>query len=227
MKHRFNDGVRSGVVASAALLSACVGPFPPPPGAYLAVPDGFDVSWDITQAYNAIDDGYGFLILLTVVVQDADNGDLPVNNVQVEILSGFEGAYLIPEAAILADTSVAEGCENGQYPEDECELWFGEAGTDFREIADGYVDIDNFHPTYMTTVTDRRGAAHAGLFIDTGMDDGYGFNVYFNIGIKDAEMEVTFLGPEEDTETTDTSGETGETGETGDTTETTETTPIE
>lgn len=211
----FKHMVRGALISGCVGLAACQGPFPAPPGAYLVIPDGYEIAWDITQPYNAIDDGYGVLLLLWFTVLDANNFDFPVNNVQVELLSGFEGAYLLPQSAILSDTSVPEGCDNGQYPEAECELWFGDPGTDFREIADGYVDIDNYHPTYMATTTDRRGVATAGLYIDTGMDDGYGFELYFNIGVSDEAMEVVFLGPEEQdtTDTTDTT-ETTDTGET-------------
>ena len=211
----FKHLIRSSAMLSLVGLVACNGPYPAPLGAYLVVPETTIVSWDVTQAYNAIDVGYGLMLLFSFAVRDAENYDFPVNNVQVEVLSSFPGAYLLPQAAIQADTSVPDGCAQGFYPPDECALWFGDQGTEFSEIADGYVDIDHYHPTYMATTTDRRGLGYAGLFIDTGLDDGGSFELYFSVGVADASTEITFLGPDETTTTTTDTGTGTGTGDTG------------
>ena len=127
----FKELFRGALITSSLGLAACQGPFPAPPGAYLEIPDGFEIAWDVTQPYNAIDDGQGVLLLLSFTVRDANNFDFPVNNVQVELLSGFEGAYLLPQQAILEASSVPDGCAEDppRYPEADCELWFGDPGT--------------------------------------------------------------------------------------------------
>ncbi len=122
-----------------------------------------------SSAYNALEDGIGVLAPVdALVVSDVDG--LPIPFVQLEIISGYGGVYLLPEAAIQEvdppDPSAAgSNCDPSaeNYDVENCP-WYDEDSEIYFELSSSY---DGYYkPNYLLMSTDNRGLGRLWLYID-------------------------------------------------------------
>jgi hypothetical protein len=171
-----------------------------------------NLAWAID--YNGIDDGIGALILLDFMVYDANEG-FPLENIRVELLSGYAGMYLIPKTAVkivpyptLDEDEKAALCDtdgNGYIDDDapdSCSWNWDTSGDVYFELASDYANA--YHPNYLIGATDNRGLFRTYVYVDSlptksvggDDDDGGGegsflpVSVYANIGVDSSEVQV-------------------------------------
>lgn len=157
-----------------ALAVGCAsGPYGAPNGAEITYVDGeadngpiFDVG------YNDPDDGIGLLlraqVLVTNTVLEGGQGDtreMPLNNVLVDITSGWSAAYVIPSTAVNTVDDYELSCEEDDSA--ECSAWFDIGEERYVEFSGGYTDLGGLRPTYMSAGTDGRGLLDFYVFIDS------------------------------------------------------------
>ena len=91
---------KAAVAPIALLASACLPPdtgVEAPYSAALQLPEDIVLAWN--QAYNETEDGIGALVMMDLLVYDADSG-YPMDNIRVEVMSLWGGIYPIPQTAI-------------------------------------------------------------------------------------------------------------------------------
>ncbi len=183
---------------------------PAPAFAALSVPGDVTLAWDST--YNAVDDGIGALVLLDFMVFDSDQG-MPLENIRVELLSGYGGMYLIPKTAVkivpyptIEEDDKAALCDNNEdgYIDDDapdsCSWNWDTSGDVYFELASDYANA--YHPNYLIGATDNRGIFRAYVYVDSlpvqgggaeegGAEESYALvPVYANIGIDSEEVQI-------------------------------------
>lgn len=175
-----------------ALAAGCA---PGPIGAefgsdFNPIPAGGSFAMD--SAYIAPGDGVGGLISQSLGVVDPDGA--PANGIQVEILSSWGGAYLVPEGAVHILTDYEDSCAGSDT--ESCNAWFDVEGQRFIEFGGGFEEVADFRPTYMSGVTDNRGQLTFYMFVDSAPLDSDGaataFTVYVDIGVKNEIVEFSF-----------------------------------
>lgn len=121
-----------------------------------------------SMAYNDLEDGIGVLTPVDAVVSDSDGNPLPF--IQLEVISGSGGIYLLPEAAIqevdppdpqAAGSNCDPAAEN--YDVENCP-WYDESSEMYFQLASSY---DGYYkPNYLLMSTDNRGIGRLWLYID-------------------------------------------------------------
>ncbi|MDP2312505.1 MAG: hypothetical protein Q8P41_06330 [Pseudomonadota bacterium] len=151
----------------ALSVGCAVGPYGAPSGAEVSYPgDAQGLIFDIT--YNDPDDGIGLLIkeFVTVTMDDASQDRVvPLNNIQVEITSGWPAAYVIPSTAVQLVDEYEAACEGDGSA--ECDAWFDIGEEHYYEFAGEYQDLGGLRPTYMSGGTDNRGTLEFYVFVDS------------------------------------------------------------
>ncbi len=186
-------------------LSACQSSWPAPASAELSDLEDFEV---VTSTAVQTADGVGVLLFGDIMVFDSDT-DMPLNNIEVEILSNWSGIYTIPENAIkLVDgvsapadvvdgtTPVADYCDvnpaDGYIDadaDDWCSWWWDTESQAYYQFGGDYaMGPDNYQPTYMIGTTDNRGVLRFYLYIDAMPYDAENATfsdaaVWFSIGV--------------------------------------------
>ncbi|MES2642551.1 MAG: hypothetical protein V4850_23910 [Myxococcota bacterium] len=179
-----------------ALSIGCAsGPYGAPSDAIVTYKGGvgslgaiFDVS------YNDPDDGIGLLVreqvMVSRIVSDGGDGggetrELPLNNILVDITSGWSAAYVIPATAVTIVDEYEAGCDDDAS--EECNAWFDIGEERYVEFAGEYNDLGGFRPTYMEGGTDGRGILEFYVFIDSIPSDDEGeiipISLYASIGV--------------------------------------------
>ncbi|MEE2749982.1 MAG: hypothetical protein VX519_01020 [Myxococcota bacterium] len=175
-----------------------------PTFAQISAPDDVELAW--SYAYNELDDGIGALIILDFFVFDGNTG-LPMDNIEVELLTNWGGAYLIPQTAVKIvpppEELSPEECDanvDGQIDEDApdaCSWNWDTSGNQYFEMATEFADA--YKPNYMLAGTDEHGVLRAWTYIDSlpvshGDADGNyefdGFVVWASIGHMNADVEI-------------------------------------
>ena len=169
------------MVSLCLLTAGCVsGPIKAPSGSVLTVPEGVQLGWN--SGVNGQFDGFGAVIPLDVHVDDSD-GD-PLERIEVEILSGYGGVYIIPEQAVKAvdypntpsdvnsQQDVYDLCvdDNGNFSnEDEWCAWYWDTeSATYVQLGMDYAGGDeNYAPTYMIGQTDGHGNLRFYVYVDT------------------------------------------------------------
>lgn len=169
-------------LAGALLLVGCApGPIAAPYGSSLVMPD--DIEFGFDNAYSAAGDLTGGLFYTYIGVLGPDDGTAfggePLNGIQVEITSGWTGAYLIAEKAVRVVSDYEDVCRSGiedgsLEPDDPCYAWFDTEGQEFVEFAGDYSELGGFGPTYMSAPTDNRGILPLYVFVDSVSTDSTG-----------------------------------------------------
>lgn len=182
-----------------ALSVGCAsGPYGAPEGAqltYLDYEQGpiFDVS------YNDPDDGIGLLLREQVMVTNdvAEAGstrEMPLNNILVEITSGWSAAYLIPSTAVMIVDDYEAACDGDES--DECNAWFDIEEGRYVEFAGEYNDLGGYRPTYLAGGTNGRGLLEFYVFIDSIPVDDDGevipIPLFATIGVDSASWSYDF-----------------------------------
>lgn len=177
----------------AALTGCAPGPIAAPYGSSLVMPSDVDFSFD--QAYSDSGDLTGGLFYTYIGVMGPDG--LPLNGIQVEITSGWTGAYLIAERAVRVVDDYEQDCTTNppDDPEDPCYAWFDVEGQEFVEFAGDYAELGGFGPTYMSATTDNRGLLPVYVFIDSVPVDSDGeavsVPIFASIGIETESFQLT------------------------------------
>lgn len=168
------------VLLLLALAGCAPGPLDAPFGSSLTVPGDLEFSMDAGLVVPG--DGYGHLFITDFYVtgEDANGFTAPLNGIRVELLSGWTGAYVIPEEAVTIVTSYEEACATA--PEDDaCHIYFDDENDFWVEFAGDYEDIGDFRPTYFAGPTDNNGRLRAYMFIDSVPLGGDGTPVAINV----------------------------------------------
>jgi hypothetical protein len=167
------------------LTFACNGgPYPAPATAVLQEME--NVSVTASTAHTA-QDGIGTLLFVDAFVYD-ENTEVPLNDVIVEVLTGWSGIYVLPQSAIkLVDypappqdvqdgtTSPSEYCDTDPQDgiidddaEEWCSWWWDTESAQFYEFGGDYaMTPGNYQPNYMIGGTDERGICRIYLYIDS------------------------------------------------------------
>lgn len=129
-------------------------------------------------------DGTGMIVLADVMVVDSIN-EVPMDNIQVEVITGWPGVYVVPETAVkLVDypspgegvssvDEVTEACDadgDGRIDADAGEWcsWWWESGVYYYQFGSDYADTSSkYRPTYLIDGTDEHGILRFYLFIDS------------------------------------------------------------
>lgn len=182
-----------------SLLACSDGPFDAPYGSTLTLPA--DVQFSMDAGLVVPDDGYGHLFFGDVIVTGSDatqDRDIPLNNIKVEVFSGWSGAYIVPEEAVTIVTSYEDACaELPDDSEDPCKVYFDDENEYYVEFAGDYADLGGFRPTYYSGGTDNTGTLRVYIFVDTVPLDGNGepvlIPVWFTITGTTESMSLTAL----------------------------------
>jgi hypothetical protein len=176
-------------LALHALLACSSAPVGAPYGAELVVPDS--PTYSLEAAYATAGDGAGQLYYGTVMVlapPSYNNGTaLPIQGIRVDLLSGWTGAYLVPEGVVKVVNDLDEACEGGASEDEACEAWYDTDGERYFELSGEYEDVDDIRPNFMQSVTNNRGMLNFYVFVDSSPTDDEGasmpFSVYVDIGV--------------------------------------------
>ncbi len=185
---------------------------PAPAYALLSTPGDITISW--SSEFNAIDDGIGGLFLLDFLVYDGNSG-IPMENIRMELLSGYGGAYLIPKTAvkIVPYPTIAEeekdslcDADGDSYIDDDapdsCSWNWDTSGDVYFQLADDYANA--YHPNYLIGATDNRGIFRTYVYVDSlpvsssggEEDEGSGdisyesIQIMASIGIDTADVSI-------------------------------------
>ncbi len=177
----------------AALLAGCApGPIAAPYGSSLVMPE--DIEFGDDMAYAQAGDLTGGLFYTYIGVLGPDG--LPLNGIQVEITSGWTGAYLIAEKAVRVVDTYEQDCN--PLPEDTtdpCYAWFDTEGQEFVEFAGDYTELGGFGPTYMSAPTDNRGLLPVYVFVDSIALDSTGeavnIPIFASIGLETQSFQLS------------------------------------
>ncbi len=174
------------VVAGFALvgLTACPAPVDAPYGAVLAEMDDVELTWD-SSAAGAAD--YWFLVRADFLVYDSETND-PLNNVNIEILSGYPGIYILPTGVINVETCPEGDQQWQQYCADEGQTWADLTGS-FN---------DALKPLYYKGYTNANGVESVWLWIEDMPEDENGdagdTQVWATIGVDSTYLAITVAG---------------------------------
>jgi|GEM_PF-2005594 len=163
----------SVAIGTAICASGCVSPsgWEAPAFAALQMPE--DVTLTVLTEHESVDNS-GSLLIADVLVYNEDDG-LPMDNIQVEVMSNWHGAYLVPQWAVKQvdypgapnyDDCDADGdgAIDADAPDECAWVWDIEAST-YVEFA---VDIaEGYQPTYLVAPTDHRGLLRVYVYIDS------------------------------------------------------------
>ena len=139
---------------------------------------------------------------------------MPLESIEVEMLSGYAGVYLIPPEAVKLvgypeanvdptdQAAIEDACtdENGNFKSDpEWCAWYWDTETQqYYQISGQYVATDsNYSPNYFVGRTDGRGLLDYYIYVDAMPVYGSGTDVRFgsvqmtvSIGVDTATFEV-------------------------------------
>jgi len=170
---------------ATALLPGCKGgPYAAPTTAALDVPNDIEIAWSMN--YNNYFDGRGLVLFTQVGVYEGDTTEterfgMPLENVEVQVTSGYAGVYLIPEDALLQvaspsvpddwQTNWDEYCtdENGDYDPslNEWCAWATDDNGQFFMLSGEYADADGYAPNYYVGATNGFGRLPLTLYVDS------------------------------------------------------------
>ena len=114
-----------------------------------------------------------------------------MNNIEVQIVTAWLGAYLLPEEAVPEVTEFAEACEDDFT--DDCKIFFGKNGESYAELSAVYNYLDDMRPNVMLGATNSRGILPYYIFFDSLPSAGGGFDVQFSIGVDNGRIPVVVI----------------------------------
>ncbi len=178
--------ILSALVVCVSVASCANGPWQAPPGTVIGEIEDIKVAWFACQIdpltgaavnpnCNVEQPSPPVIFPLTIQLQDEET-ELPVNNVWVDITSGFSDIYLLPqeviEAVVLPDTP------NWQDIAGSDEVWAQFSGT-FE---------GDYRPTYLQTWTDNNGLVQLWVWVqrmpvDTQAGQAKESSILIDIGV--------------------------------------------
>ncbi|MDP2306861.1 MAG: hypothetical protein Q8P18_12630 [Pseudomonadota bacterium] len=183
-----------------ALFVGCAsGPYGAPDGAELTYMNDSDLGAIFDVSYNDPDDGIGLLMreqlmVTNEVLEGGGSRTMPLNNILVEVTSGWSAAYVIPSSVVVTVDDYETACDGDES--DECNAWFDIGEERYVEFAGEYNDLGGLRPTYMSAGTDGRGLLDFYVFIDSIPldDDGEVIPIplFASIGVDTASWSYDF-----------------------------------
>ncbi len=174
-----------------ALLACANEPIGAEYGSQVIVPQ--DVEYSMDAALNIPEDRAGMLSYGYISVVDPV-GD-PVPGVRVELISGWSGAYIIPDGAVRIVNDLDEACDAGASTDEECLAWYDTEGERYFEWSGEYEDVNTIRPNYVQTVTNNRGLVPFFVFLNSAPVDGEGapqpFAVFASIAVDTDSFSFT------------------------------------
>jgi len=170
---------------------------PAPYEANLSIPEDLSITSTGLEARN---DGVGVLFLMDVLVFSDDTG-LPMDNIQVEMLSESAGVYLIPATAVklVGGPAEVEGCDvdgvegvDANAP-DECYWQYDTSSNQYFQFSGDFANV--YQPNYMIGPTDEHGVLRAYIYMDQLIADT-GVNVMLGHTSSRLAIEVLDEGSE-------------------------------
>ncbi len=166
-------------------LVACgdSGPFGAEYGSQVIVPG--DVEYVMDGGLATPDDQAGMLSYGYISVLNPEG--VPVPDVRIELISGWTGAYVIPEGAVRIINDLDELCDGGASSDEGCQAWYDTEGERYFEWSGEYEDMDNLRPNYVQAVTNNRGLLPFYVFVNSAPMDAEGeaqsFSIFASIGV--------------------------------------------
>lgn len=133
------------------------------------------------------EDGYGYLFASSLRVIDS-NG-VSMNNIEVEIITNWAGAYVLPEHAVPEVTALADDCAKDGSA-DACGIFLSVDGQAYAELGYVYEYLDDMRPNVMRAGTNNRGILPYYIFFDSLPSEGE-FDMQFSIGVDIGLIPVT------------------------------------
>jgi hypothetical protein len=173
------------------LVACAEGPFDAPYTATLSSPVSA-LTLTYTGGINQ-EDGFGMVFFDQVTVSNEDRygRNLPLENVVVDISSGWGGTYILPERAVKSVDDFREDCAAGQGDEefqDLCDALLNDPDNDYYELSAEYAIADEdadgnagFRPNYMRGITNNQGVVEFYLFVDSTPGAGTEFGISMSI----------------------------------------------
>ena len=140
--------------------------------AEIIAPEQINIAWH--KDYNDQGDGIGALLLLDFLVYNSEDG-VPMDNIQVEVTSGYGGVYLVPKTAVKTvsypdEPEDYDACDvdgDGQIDDDapdNCSWWLDTSGNRYFQLGADFAD--SYRPTYMVGATDEHGVLRLYAYVD-------------------------------------------------------------
>jgi hypothetical protein len=165
------------IIAIATALIAGTGCVPDtgieaPFEAELSIPlESVSLAWSANYQITD-DDGIGALIILDSLVFSTETG-LPMDNIQVEVLSNYYDIFLIPKSAVKqvsAEEVDEASCDldgDGEVDADApdgCYWLYDVSGNQYIQIAPDFADY--YRPNYMIGATDEHGVLRTYVYVN-------------------------------------------------------------
>jgi len=159
----------------------CVqGAIPAPYSARLSGLDDATIAW--SDAWNDEFDQQGAIVTGSLMVYDTET-DLPLEHIEVEIRSGWQGAYLIPSEAVQLvgypeasvdptdEDAIRQACTdaNGNFMSDPewCAWYWDTESQQFYQVGGQYIATSsNYAPNLMYGQTNNRGLLEFYIYVD-------------------------------------------------------------
>ena len=166
------------------LLFACnPGPMGAEYGSEVIVPGDVDYVMDAGLA--TADDRAGMLSFGYLKVLDPEGN--PSSGIRVELISGWTGAYIIPEGAVRIVNDLDEACDEGASADEACQAWYDTEGERYFEWSGEYEDVAEMRPNYVRTVTNNRGLVPFYVFVNSAplgeQGTAQSFAIFASIGV--------------------------------------------
>ena len=173
-------------------IGCAPGPIGAEAGSTITINETFEDGIYMEAEYAVPGDGIGLLLLQEAVVVDPEG--LAANGIQVEVISGFSGAYVVAEGAVKLITDYEANCD---LSEEDCAAWFDVQNEQYVEFSGEYETVGDFRPGYMSGVTNARGVMPFYVFIDSQPLDAdfepLPISVYASIGVATASLSYEFI----------------------------------
>ena len=203
----------SPLIAILSLGFGCVqGAIPAPYSAKISGLEDSTISW--SSDWNSEFDQQGAIVSGNLMVYDSQT-DLPLEHIEVEITSAWQGAYLIPSEAVQLvgypeasvdptdQDAIRQACtdENGNFQsEPEWCAWYWDTETQqFYQVGGQYIATSsNYAPNLMYGQTNNRGLLDFYIYVDAmprigGASDAQSFgSISFgaSIGVDDTSWAI-------------------------------------
>jgi len=173
-------------------LAACAaGPYDAPYSATISSPVS---SLTLVNTGGLTDeDGFGLVFFdqVTVTNEDRYGRSLPLENVVVDVSSGWGGTYILPERAVKSVDDFREDCAAGGGDEeyqDLCDALLNDPDNEYYELSAEYLAAEEdedgnagFRPNYLRGTTNNQGVVEFYIFVDSTPGSGTDFGISMSI----------------------------------------------
>lgn len=151
------------------VLAACGGPYSAPYGASVTLqPEAITMEFggDFYDMDGIGAASYAFAYVTGPDTRSTSADDIPLNNVQVTLTSGWAGAYLLPPEAVKAAGTLEDSCAQDSS-QDECSIFYDNTTGSSYEVSGEYAYVEDLRPNVLYAQTDNTGLAPFWIFFDS------------------------------------------------------------